>query len=167
MFLSAKFSSGFIWKEFLGPTTILDPDLTRVSVENRVYIWPVAWQLFLQRPLTGYGLENIAQAFSDYFISNKHLLFEENLNISPVLISLKELNIDRTHNYLLDILLFSGILGFLAWIYLVILLLWKTKQNNKILLISLITYLIWIQFQNQSIVHLIYFWLLVGLVDQQ
>ena len=30
---------------------------------------------------------------------------------------------------------------------------------------SLILYLIWVQFQNQSIIHLIYFWLLAGIID--
>lgn len=170
VFLSVNLSSGFVWKEFFQPATISNPDLTRESVEKRAYIWPVAWQLVLQKPVLGYGLENISQSFSNYFIKNKHVLFEENLNISPVLISLKDLNIDRTHNYILDLLLFSGILGLSVWVIIVILLIkkLKTQLNNRyknILLISLITYLVWIQFQNQSIVHLLYFWLLVGLID--
>lgn len=170
IFLSLNLSSGFVWKEFIQPTTVSNPDLTRESAEKRAYIWPVAWQLVIQKPVLGYGLENISQAFSNYFVKNKHTLFEENLNISPVLISLKDLNIDRTHNYILDLLLFSGILGLSAWIGVVILLIKKLKTEfsnpyKNILLISLITYLAWIQFQNQSIVHLLYLWLLMGLID--
>jgi len=160
-----RFSSGLVGSEVSRPIFTNNPDLTKESVEKRAYIWPVAWQLFLIKPLSGYGLENISQTFSDYFISNKHLLFEENLKISPVLISLKELNIDRTHNYILDVLLFSGIFGLLAWIYLVVVLLLKSKKY-KILFVSAVSYLIWVQFQNQGVVHLIYFWLLVGLIDQ-
>lgn len=172
IFSSLVFSTGLFWQEIIKPHLTTNPDLTKSSVENRVYIWPVAWQLVLQKPLTGYGLENIGQAFQNYFTVQKHALFEENLNIDPVLISLKELNIDRSHNYLLDLLLFSGIFGLLAWFILVIMLIKKLlhspiKLETTALLIGLITYLIWIQFQNQSVVHLIYFWLLAGLIDHQ
>lgn len=146
------------------PRFVFNPDLTKESVENRFYIWPVSWQLILQKSFLGYGLENIAAVFTNYFKENKHALFEENLKVSPVLISLKELNIDRSHNYILDLLLFSGIIGLLGYIGLIGVMFKKIK--SKILLISLIIYLVWVQFQNQSIVHLLYFWLLVGLVDK-
>lgn len=163
------FSSGIIGNEVSGPAATKNPDLTKESVEKRAYIWPQALKIALQKPVTGYGLENIGLSFANYFAVNKHLLFEENLQIYPVLISLKELNIDRSHNYILDLLLFSGILGLLSWLILVILLIKKiTKHQYKnLLLISLGTYLIWIQFQNQSVVHLVYFWLLVGLIDSE
>lgn len=171
VFLSINSSSGFVWKEFLQPVITQNPDLTKVSVENRVYIWPVAWQLVLQKPLLGYGLENINQAFSNYFQTNYYSLFEANSKVQPVLISLKELNIDRSHNYILDLLLFSGILGFLSWLFLIAIILRKlifSKINPETttMLIGLSLYLIWIQFQNQSIVHLLYFWLLVGMINQ-
>lgn len=170
-FLSVKFSSGFVWKEIFQPATTSNPDLTKESVENRLYIWPIVWKVILQKSITGYGLENINQALSNYFTYNKHLLFEENLKISPVSLSLKELNIDRSHNYILDLLLYSGILGLGAWGLLVVVLIrhaiQKTDDRRKnVLIVSLITYLIWIQFQNQSVIHLIYFWLLVGLIEQ-
>lgn len=99
--IALRLSSGIVGSEVSRPILTGDPDLTRESVEKRVYIWPLAVKLFLQKPLTGYGLENISKAFSDYFEKNKHSLFEENLKISPVLINLKELNIDRSHNYIL------------------------------------------------------------------
>lgn len=163
------FSSGIVGNEISKPFLTKNPDLTRESVEKRAYIWPVAWQLIKQKPLTGYGLENIAQSFSNYFETNKHKIFEENLNISPVLISLKELNIDRSHNYILDLLLFSGGIGLLAWVILIGILFWKQSQSQDkrkkgVLFVALIIYLIWIQFQNQSIVNLVYFWLLMGLI---
>lgn len=171
LFLAFKFSSGIVGNEISQPILTKNPDLTKESVEKRIYIWPQMLQIAWQKPLTGYGLENIGQAVTGYFEENKHALFEENLKVSPVLISLKELNIDRTHNYLLDLLLFSGLPGLLAWMVLVGLLFWKLKQNlsygaANVLPVGLATYLVWVQFQNQSVVHLIYFWLLVGLVDQ-
>lgn len=163
--IGLAFSSGIAGNEFTKPLKTYDPDLTSQSVEKRVYIWPVVWQLFLQRPVLGYGLENINESLADYFETKKHSLFEENLDISPVLISLKDLNIDRAHNYILDLFLFSGILGAGAWIVFVAFLIKRVK--HKILLVSIITYLIWIQFQNQSVVQLLYFWLLAGLIDQE
>lgn len=165
LFLAWKLSAGIVGNEISTPISTKNPDLTKESVEKRVYIWPVAWQLVLQEPFTGYGLENINRAFAGYFKDNYHPLFEANSQISPVLISLKELNIDRSHSYFLDLLLFSGIFGLISWLFLVSLMLRKAIYNNNILLVSLLTYLIWIQFQNQGVTHLVYFWLLVGLLD--
>lgn len=171
IFLSNYFSSGILWGEIFGLRLSDDPDLTKESIEKRPYIWKVAADNFSKKPILGYGLENINRAYSNYFQENKHILFEENLKVSPVLLSLKDLNIDRTHNYLLDLLLFSGLFGLMMWILLVFLLI-KTLINSKvdlqhsILLTGLVTYLIWIQFQNQSVVHLIYFWLLMGIIDR-
>lgn len=164
-----KYSSGFLGDEFTRPLSTNNPDLTKESVESRVYIWPQAVKIALDKPLFGFGLENINLAFLQYFQRNKHSIFEENLNINPVLISLKDLNIDRTHNYILDLFLFSGIFGVLAWLILVLVVIMKlirTKiQAKGILIVSLLTYLVWIQFQNQSIAQLVYFWLVAGLID--
>jgi len=169
--IALNVSSGLVGNEVSKPFVTQNPDLTKESVEKRAYIWPEALKIAWQKPLTGYGLENIGQAFADYFEENKHPLFEENLKVSPVLISLKELSINRSHSYVLDLLLFSGVIGLLGWLGLVGVLLNKLRQNihdreQNVLLISLITYLVWVQFQNQSVVHLLYFWLLVGLIDK-
>lgn len=166
------FSSGILSGQVLNLKLSDNPDLTHQSVEKRPYMWLVATELIKQKPITGYGLENINKAFSTYFQVNKHKLFEENLKVSPVLISLKDLNIDRTHNYILDLLLFSGVLGLIGWSVLVFLvirkvLISKVSLENSVLLVGLVIYLIWIQFQNQSIAHLIYFWLLLGLIDKK
>ncbi|MBI2600340.1 O-antigen ligase family protein [Candidatus Daviesbacteria bacterium] len=157
-------SPKLIEKEILNPLRSNDPDLVTIGVEKRVYLWPSLVQVILQKPLTGYGLENISLSLSTYFQQNKHQIFEENLKINPVLISLKNLNIDRAHNYILDLVLFSGLSGLVSWLILVVLLLKRTKKDY--FLVSLIIYLVWTQFQIQSIVHLVYFWLLVGLIDQ-
>lgn len=169
--LALNVSSGLVGSEVSKPLMTQNPDLTKESVEKRIYIWPQVLKIAWQEPLAGYGLENIGQAVSEYFEENKYQLFEANSKISPVLISLKELNIDRSHNYILDLLLFSGILGLLGWLGLLGMLFKKLRQKyhghtKNVLLVSLITYLIWVQFQNQSVVHLVYFWLLVGLIDK-
>lgn len=164
LFIASRYSSGLVEKEIIKPVSVKYPDLTKDPVEKRVYIWPQVLAIGQQRLLTGYGLENISPAFSNYFTVNKHSLFEENVNIDPILLSLRDLNLDRTHNYILDIFLFSGMSGVVAWILLVILLVKKARYNQT-LLVGLLTYLIWVQLQNQSVVHLMYFWLLAGLID--
>lgn len=156
--------SGIVWDELVRPrgSDWLAPSQTPHSPEKRSLIWPVLLEIAFDRPFLGYGLENISLAYSGYFRSNYHRLFEEHLNSAATLLSLKDLPIDRTHNYPIDLFIFAGLPAVLSWIWLVLLLLKKAKGE---LLFSLILYLIWVQFQNQSIVHLMFFWLLVGLID--
>lgn len=169
VFISLKYSTGLPYKELV---LVQDKQwILENAPEKRIHIFSASFKLALNKPLTGYGLENINQGFSDYFTKNKHILFEENLKIEPALISLKDLNIDRTHNYILDLALFSGIFGIFSWLLLVFLLLKKlllseVSLENNILWLGLITYLVWVQFQNQSIVHLLYFWFLAGAIDK-
>jgi len=54
-------------------------------------------------------------------------------------------------NYTLDLLMFSGGLGFISWLLLITIVL--RKNIRPLLLAGFIIYLIWIQLQIQSIVH--------------
>ncbi|MBI4059176.1 O-antigen ligase family protein [Candidatus Microgenomates bacterium] len=128
------------------------------SPERREYIWLESINLIKEKFVLGYGLENLATVFG------KNLKPEiPNGFPTHILNDIKNLTVNRTHNYLLDLAIFSGIGGVIS--YLVILWLIFKRASQKLLLIPLIIYLIWVQFQNQSIVHLLYFWLLVGLID--
>lgn len=129
------------------------------SPEKRVFIWPVIIDLISQKPLLGYGIDSLGLIWADHFAQLKPELGQ----ISALNFDLQNLVIDRSHNYLLDILIFSGAIGLFFWLGLVLITIRSSK--NGLLLSSLLLYLIFIQFQNQSIVHLIYFWLLVGLID--
>lgn len=155
---SLKFSSGIVWRELAEPLN--NQWLIDNSPEKRVFIWPVIAKLIMQKPLEGYGLENMAVAFSSFFAG-----INFNITSIPVYHTLKDLQINRSHSYALDLLFFSGILGLLLWVLLVILTIRKTKSQT--LLACMLIYLVWIQFQNQSVVHLLYFWLIVGLTDQK
>lgn len=165
LIISLKYSSGIVWKEWLHP--INAQWLIDNSPEKRVFIWPIIGELILQKPWDGYGLENMSTGFSSFFTG-----INFNINSIPVYHTLKDLTVDRSHNFVLDLIFFSGIFGLLSWVLLVGVVVKKAKEEvnfalgNKIFLTGLITYLIWIQFQNQSMVHLMYFWLLVGLIDQ-
>lgn len=118
------------------------------SPERRYYIWPVMVELTKENFFRGVGLENIDVAWSNFF---KKINWNSNRisgDYNPFIYSLKNLNVDRAHNYFLDLLLFSGVIGFLGYIGLIGVVLRKIK--SKVLLSSL----------------LMYFWLLVGLIDK-
>ncbi len=153
---SIVLNTGLFRSEFSEPKDALW--LKSNSPEKRLIIWPVIAEVAFKKPLLGYGLENLDKAFSGY-----EKPYDQRF---PAYYSLKNLQLDRAHNYPLDLLIFSGILGLISWIYLNWLLLKDLNSyKNKFLLISYLIYFIWILFQVQSIVNLIYFWLLVGLAE--
>jgi O-antigen ligase len=130
--------------------------------EKRIYIWEVMGQMVIKRPVLGYGLENISAGYKSYF---------EGINFNtlnnPAYQTLRDLNIDRAHNYILDLLLFSGVVGLLGWLGLVGVVIYQfIKTKSWVLLSALVLYLLWIQFHNQSVVQLIFFWWLVGIVSK-
>src|SRR3989344_4479815 len=140
-------------KEFIQPQ---DTEWLKYnSPERRIVFWPVLIEQFSKRWLSGYGLENIDIAFDRY-----EKFHEERI---PVYYHFKNLNIDRAHNYSLDLLLFGGILTFSAWVYLIYIL--YKKVRGTFLVVPLLIYLIWTQFQVQGVMQLIYFWMLVGIAD--
>lgn len=166
LYISYIFSTGLLYQEIQRPQTI--EWLIYNSPEKRVFIWPAIWQAISKKPLLGYGLENIPKAFP---------AFQPHERRPSAFYKLKDLVIDRSHNYTLDLLVFSGIFGLLAWILFVSLLiiarlhLIRVKQISSdrdinVLLVSLVLYLVWIQLQIQSIVHLMYFYLIAGLIEQ-
>lgn len=136
-------------KEIIQPQSL--EWLQKNSPEKRIYIWPRVGQLILERPILGYGLENIEEVFTEGETATKFK-------------SVRDLSINRAHNYSLDLIFSIGLVGFLSWCLLIYFAFKKSK--NQILTISLVVYLIWAQLQVQSIVHLMYFWLLIGLIDQ-
>lgn len=146
----------FIKHEFVEPLN--QEWLIHNSPEKRVFILPGVLELIAQKPILGYGLENLHPTFRNY----KQGISVNTLN-DPIHHTVKNLYIDRSHNYILDLLFFGGAVLLVSWLYLIFILLKHAK--NEILLSGLLIYLIWIQFQVQSVVHLMYFWLLVGLID--
>ena len=153
-FFAVKYQKGFLWEQ-LGKANPYY-SIVNYSPEKRAYIWPTILDLISKSPILGYGLENLKS------------IFGTNIRLEEAKVAyaadLKNLVVDRSHNYLLDLAIFAGILGVISWLFLVYVLLRKAKG---LLLTSLLIYLIWVQFQNQSVVHLIYFWWLLGLIDQE
>lgn len=152
--------SGLVYREVIEPRSSLW--LLNNSPEKRVLIWPVIFEVVLQRSYFGYGLDNLGLAFSG-FLSR----FDPTGTVlKPEIFTLKSLVLDRAHNYFLDLMVFSGVFGLVF--YLVFILLLVLRLFRSITLFSvIILYLIWVQFQNQSLVHLMMFWLIAGIVDNK
>lgn len=159
VFVSHSNPSGSIYKELSEPQSTLW--LVANSPEKRVLIWPVIFELILERPYWGYGAENLGLAFSSYLNEFDPV----NGQLDPAIFTLRDLILDRSHNYFLDLLVFAGVLGLGVYLTLFAVILLRVVRRKTVLW-CLIIYFIWINFQNQSIVHLVFFWLIVGIVDK-
>ena len=89
------------------------------SVETRLIAWNIAWEGFLERPLTGWGLDNF------------HLLFNEKYNPQSLRFGLYETWFDRAHNTVLDVLSMTGLVGFLAYAFIYIALFYSIWRAYK------------------------------------
>lgn len=112
-------------------------------IESRLSIWPQSVKLIIQRPLIGYGAENLNLVFPDEFGG---------------------IFIDRAHNALLDTLISGGL--FLGVLYLVFVTKGlHTAYTNKLpFLFPFIAILVRDQVNVSSVVNLMFFWLILGLI---
>lgn len=77
----------------------------KIATQGRFANWEIAWKGFWERPLLGWGIETYDILFPKYF--------------NPCLFTTKcggEFWFDRTHNIVLDTLVATGALGFLAYL---------------------------------------------------
>lgn len=125
--------------------------------EKRILIWQVAVKQILSDPLLGYGLESFRNVYKDYFNKSSETYDKAFQNR-------KNLVVDRAHNYILDLFVFSGV-GAIIWISLILSL--SGRAKSSLFFISLLLYVVWVQIQIQSVVHLIYFWALTALIEIQ
>lgn len=152
-------SSGIIWDEVLRPLT--NQGTEGDVIEKRIYIIPIMLDIYSKSPVFGFGVDSINNLYRAYFADFK----PELKNYPPLYFNLMNLTVDRSHNYFLDLSIFSGLIGLLAYLYLLFLL-FKSKKPVFIK-VFLILYLIWIQFQVQSIAHLMLFWLVAGAIENK
>ncbi len=148
------------WYEKVYQQEFIEPNSQQWLIDNapekRIFIWPIVVEGIGKSWLFGYGLENLNPVF------DKYLKFHGDR--TPAYYGIKNLVVDRSHNYMLDLLVFTGVIGLIIWLLLVFRVLFVAK-SNPLLFSGLVIYLVWVQLQNQSVAHLIYFWLLVGLTD--
>lgn len=75
------------------------------SVNSRRLVWGVAWRGIQERPLLGWGPENFSYVFSRHF--NPALVLKENQ---------RGFWFDRAHNLVLDVLVFTGVIGLISYL---------------------------------------------------
>ena len=110
--------------------------------ENRWQIWSLGIKAVKKRPVLGYGAEGIVKVYE-----------QEYRQINQ---PLEGVIVDRSHNLLLDIALFSGLLGlafFLSWFWQLIK---KIAKEQEWTLIPLIGFLIFSFFQPIGVTHWFY-----------
>jgi len=111
LFSVDKFS-GIIREELITPLSLGKNDTG--TADRRVHILTVMLEIYSKNPISGFGIDSI-----DALYRLRYAGFSpETIAYSPVEFHLKNLNIDRSHSYLLDLLIFSGPLGLLSYIYL-------------------------------------------------
>jgi len=73
------------------------------AVSTRLIAWDIAWQGFVERPLTGWGFDNF------------HILFNQKYNPISLRFGSYETWFDRAHNTVMDVLSMTGLFGFLTF----------------------------------------------------
>jgi O-antigen ligase len=117
------------------------------DVENRATYWRLGIQEFAKRPLLGYGLESTDIVYENAF--------------RAIGVNLVDFTVDRSHNIVLDIALWSGSIGLIVfglWIYSAIRSLKGTHRYG--ILVGLLAWILFAFFQPLGITH----WMLLILL---
>lgn len=91
----------------------------RATVSTRLIAWEIAWQGFVERPITGWGLDNF------------HIVFNEKFNPESLRFGAYETWFDRAHNTVMDVLSMTGLLGFLTFFAIYIAIFYSTWRAYK------------------------------------
>lgn len=133
-------------------------DRADYSGANRGFIWKRVAELIKKRPLTGYGIENLGEAFKKYYTKDMIELWNEVRYL------------DKAHNEYLHIAVTSGIpsllvyLTFISQIILKGLFRLKNCKTALLILSSVIGYMT-AAFFNISVVSVAYvYWIFLGLL---
>ncbi len=136
--------------------------ISKWTAENRLVIVQKSVNLILQKPITGYGLENFSLAFPGV-VNEKDL-------------GLKDIVVDSSHNLFLDLAVQTGLVGlglFLAILALTIhyglkqMRIMEIEQRNfiKACISVVIAFTVIHQFSVISVVPLVVFWISLGAVN--
>lgn len=114
--------------------------------ENRWLIWNLGIKAVLEKPILGYGAEELIDVYNKQFK-------EMGRELAGVMV-------DRSHNLFLDIVLFSGIAGlmvFLKWF-------WESieKIKERWRIASIIGFLIFSFFQPLGVAHWVFLIILLS-----
>ncbi len=117
------------------------------TTNNRLLVWQSAWQGWQEKPLTGWGPENLSQAVNKYY--------------NPLI---SEQWFDRAHNFIIDYLTSTGVLGLLAYLNIfgvAVYGLWKVKKENYLLAVVSFSWLMLYLVTNLFVFDTLNSWLIV------
>lgn len=133
-------------------------DFTQGSAAARVNFYQAAFDAFLKKPLSGYGLENGNQVFFPYYLPDWGIYGDVGALT------------DKAHNVILDILLSSGLVGLLAYFALA-LFAWHLIRRGRelspwsaVLGFGLLASSLSLLFNFQSIAGAIYSWFFLAIL---
>jgi putative inorganic carbon (HCO3(-)) transporter len=130
-------------------------DFKQGSVSARINFWSGAIKSFRQKPLLGYGLENQGMEFIKYY------------QVDWAKTGFVNASTNRAHNLILDILLTTGIIGLIFYVWIYTSFFWWTNQNrsdkqqrawSEALIVAVLAYLISLLFGFSVVVTEVYFW---------
>lgn len=90
-----------------------------LSTKTRFIAWNIAWQGFLERPLTGWGLDSF------------HILFNEKYNPISLRYGYYETWFDRSHNTVMDVLAMTGLFGLVTFFAIFAALFWLVIRAHR------------------------------------
>lgn len=147
------FSANIYLSRFLGTFSLSDP-----SSLARLLAWGAAGQAILASPWLGYGLGSFIYVFNQYY--------------PPAIAEYSTQNFDYAHNFILDLGVFAGLPGIIAFLFLYFCFvrygfkLWKSGKNwnlSLLFLVSSAAYVVQNLFAFGTPVSNIYFYFLLGL----
>ena len=97
---------------------VLNLDFGESTAQTRFWTWGSAWQGFKERPVFGWGPENFSPVFDKYF-DTRHFVPG-----TPT-----ETWFDRAHSIIFDYLVETGLVGFLSYVSIFVLVGWAVFKN--------------------------------------
>ncbi len=138
---------------------------TDVTTQNRLIVWGVGGQGFLERPWQGWGWENFNVPFNKYF----NPAITRDIGSQPWY--------DRAHNTIVEIAVATGIFGLLTYLTLIgwaVSLIWRGQKTNQFSFSAslLLTTLLLVHFlQNlfvfDTLISYLLFFLILGFIQSQ
>ena len=131
------------------------------SMATRLQLWRAGWEAFKERPLLGYGPDTQREVLVKYYRADWAIWSD--VNVRP----------SRAHNFILDTLLTSGLLGLASYLLLIAYFFYLMYKNirsgkhplfNLIISTILISYLAFLFFNFFIFVSEVYFWLFLAAV---
>lgn len=112
-FLAVR-DSGFVQKSPV-LSRFASLSFSEIKTQGRYFVWPMAWRGALERPIFGWGQEGFNYVFNKNYDSRMYT---------------QEPWFDRTHNAFLDWLVAGGFVGLLAYLSILVALLYSVVKAN-------------------------------------